>query len=105
MPSRKPMFGVKPSLEITLDGGAAGCLVKFGGDVVEQTRTALWTLEPLLMNETSITFDVSKIRSVDVAGLEAALNLMQFVHSSGVNFTIDAVPRASSDTLEMKKAL
>jgi len=96
------VFGANPSLEITLDGGAAGCHVKFGGDVVEQTRTALWTIEPLLMNETSVTFDVSQIRSVDVAGLEAALNLMQFVHSSGVNFTIGAEPGACSDTPEPK---
>ena len=97
------MAKVNPSLEITLDGGASECHVQFGGDVVEKTRSALWTLEPLLMNERNITFDVSQIRSVDVAGLEAALNLMQFVHSSGVNFRIDAGPSPNSDAVDTNK--
>ncbi len=77
-----------PRLDIELLGDVSGSQVRMTGDVVAQTSTALWGIEPILMNEARVTFDLSAVTSIDGAGLEAVLSLMDSVRSFGGSLVI-----------------
>jgi ABC-type transporter Mla MlaB component len=76
-----------PLLEIELMEIANGCLARLSGDLVAETRAGLWTIEPMLANEARVSLDVSGVTSIDGSGLEAALRLMNAVHTSGGTVT------------------
>jgi len=77
-----------PLLEIELMEIANGCLARLSGDLVSETRAALWSIEPMLANEARVALDVSGVTSIDGSGLEAALRLMHAVHIFGGTVTL-----------------
>jgi ABC-type transporter Mla MlaB component len=70
-------------LEIELVPQSTGCTARFFGDLVAGTCTALWGAESVLLHESHVTMDLSGITSMDSAGLEAALSLMDAVRHRG----------------------
>jgi ABC-type transporter Mla MlaB component len=76
-----------PFLEIELVEISNGCLARFSGDLVAETRAGLWSIEPMLANEVRVALDVSGVTSIDGSGLEAALRLMNAVHTFGGTVT------------------
>ena len=50
-----------PLLEIELMEIANGCLARLSGDLVSETRAALWSIEPMLANEARVALDVSGV--------------------------------------------
>jgi ABC-type transporter Mla MlaB component len=87
-------FGGNPQLDIEFVCLLTGTYVRMRGEVVVQTRTALWGAESLLVNEARVTFDFSAVTSIDSAGLETVLSLMDGVRSHGgtVVITCDGLP-------------
>ena len=77
-----------PSLDVELVCGVSGSQVCVRGDIVEQTRIALWGVESLLLNEPRVIFDFSAVTSIDGAGLEAVLALMDSVRAHGGSLEI-----------------
>jgi ABC-type transporter Mla MlaB component len=80
--------GADPKLDIELVGGVRGSHVRMSGDIVSGTRTAIWGIESLLMNEARVTFDLSDVTSMDGVGLEALLSLMDSVRVHGGSLVI-----------------
>jgi ABC-type transporter Mla MlaB component len=72
-----------PRLHIELVCLMSGSHVRMCGEVVVETVTVLWGIESLLLNETRVTFDFSAVTSIDSAGLEAVLDVMNSVRASG----------------------
>jgi anti-anti-sigma factor len=81
MRSRLP--AESPKLHIELVCLMNGSLVRMNGELVVQTLTALWGVESLLVNEARVTFDLLGVTSIDSAGLEAVLGLMDSVRGRG----------------------
>jgi ABC-type transporter Mla MlaB component len=77
----------RPFLEIELVEISKGCLARFSGDLVAETRAGLWSIEPMLVNEVRVALDVSGVTSIDGSGLEAALRLINTVHTFGGTVT------------------
>jgi len=93
---RKPSTTVDnepPLLEIELVEISNGCLARFSGDIVAGTRAGLWSIEPMLAIEVRVALDFSGVTSIDGSGLEAALRLINAIHTSGgtVTFGGDSV--------------
>jgi ABC-type transporter Mla MlaB component len=76
-----------PLLEIELMEISQGCLARLSGDLVAETRTGLWSIEPMLANEARVALDFSGVTSIDGSGLEAALGLMYAAHAFGGTVT------------------
>jgi ABC-type transporter Mla MlaB component len=101
----QPMPAADPKLEIELVGSASGSHVRISGDIVAETRIALWGVESLLVNEPRVTFDFSAVTSIDATGLETVLSLLASVRlrggeshhrlqaASGAGAEIGTVPR------------
>jgi hypothetical protein len=70
-------------LEVHLVSGPDGCLARFIGDLIEDTRSVVWGVEEILRNDVRVVLDLSGITSFDSYGLEAALGLMDAVRSFG----------------------
>jgi len=79
-----------PLLEIELAESPAGYVAQFRGDLVAETTGALWGIERLLLNEPRVSLDLSGVRSVDRAGLKAALRFVEALHAFGGRLTIGA---------------
>ncbi len=79
-----------PLLEVELAESPGGYLARFRGDPVAETMAVLWGIEPMLLNETRVSFDVSGVTSVDQAGLKAALKLVGALHTFGERLTFAA---------------
>lgn len=75
-------------LEVQLFSGLDGCVARFFGDLVGQTRMVLWEIGEILRNDASVVLDFSGVTSFDNLGLEAALGLVDTVRSSGGRVTI-----------------
>jgi hypothetical protein len=78
-----PAGDEEAQLEVELVSSSNGCIARFSGDLVEQTRAVLYGVESILMNDSRVVLDLSGIVSFDGAGLEAALNLMDAVRGFG----------------------
>jgi hypothetical protein len=70
-------------LEVRLVSGPDGCLARFTGDLIEETRIVVWGVEEILRHDVRVVLDLSGITSFDGDGLEAALELMDAVRSFG----------------------
>jgi hypothetical protein len=70
-------------LEVQLLSGPDGCLARFAGDLIEETRSVVWGVEEILRHDVKVVLDLSGITSFDGHGLEAALGLMDAVRSYG----------------------
>jgi anti-anti-sigma regulatory factor len=70
-------------LEVHLVSGPEGCVARFTGDLIEETRSVVWGVEEILRNDARVVLDLSGITSFDAHGLEAALALMDAVRSVG----------------------
>lgn len=79
-----------PLLQVELAESPRGYCARFTGDLVGETTGVLWGIEPLLLYENLVSLDLSGVRSVDQAGLKAALNLVEAVHAYGGRLTIGA---------------
>lgn len=79
-----------PRLEVELAESPGGYLARFRGDLVADTMAVLWGIEPILLNETRVSFDVSGVTSVDQAGLKAALKLVEALHTCGGHLSFAA---------------
>jgi ABC-type transporter Mla MlaB component len=77
-----------PLLEIELDQSAQGCITRFIGDLTAETLPALWSLEPILMNESRVSLGLSRITTIDSAGLEATLILISAINATEGYLTI-----------------
>jgi hypothetical protein len=86
-PSEEAADNERPFLEIELVEISKGCLARFSGDLVAETRTGLWSIEPTLANEVRVALDVSRVTSIYGSGLEAALRLINTVHTFGGTVT------------------
>jgi hypothetical protein len=75
-------------LEVQLISGPEGCLARFTGDLIEETRSVLWGVEEILLHDVRVVLDLSGISSFDSSGLEAALGLMDAVRSAGGSLKI-----------------
>ena len=75
-------------LEVQLFSGPDGCVARFFGDLVDQTRMVVREIEEILRHDARVTLDFSGVTSFDNLGLEAALGLMDTVRSSGGRVTI-----------------
>jgi hypothetical protein len=75
-------------LEVQLFSGPDGCVARFFGDLVDQTRMVVREIEEILRHDARVTLDFSGVTSFDNLGLEAALGLMDTVRSSGGRLTI-----------------
>jgi ABC-type transporter Mla MlaB component len=88
-PSEQAADTEGPFLEIELVEISKGCLARLSGDLVGETRAGLWSIEPMLANEVRVALDVSGVTSIDGSGLEAALRLINTVHTFGGTVTFD----------------
>ena len=79
-----------PLLQVELAESPRGYLARFTGDLVAETTGVLRGIEPILLNETRVSLDLSGVTSVDQAGLRAALNLVEVLHACGGRLTIGA---------------
>lgn len=79
-----------PLLQVELAESPRGYLARFRGDLVAETAGVLRGIEPILVNETRVSLDLSGVTSVDQVGLEAALNLVEALHAYGGRLTIGA---------------
>jgi hypothetical protein len=70
-------------LEVRLVSGPDGCLARFTGDLIEETRIVVWGVEEILRHDVRVVLDLSGITSFDGDGLKAALELMDAVRSFG----------------------
>jgi ABC-type transporter Mla MlaB component len=70
-------------LEVQLVSGPNGCLARFTGDLIEETRGVVWGVEQVLLHDARVVLDLSGITSFDSRGLEAALRLMDAVRTFG----------------------
>jgi anti-anti-sigma regulatory factor len=68
---------------VQLLSGPDGCLARFAGDLIEETRSVVWGVEEILRHDVKVVLDLSGITSFDGHGLEAALGLMDAVRSYG----------------------
>ena len=73
----------RPYLEVELEDGPKECLVHLRGDLLAETSGGLWSVESILVNEAAVVIDLSGVTSVDGAGLESVLILMNAVQASG----------------------
>jgi len=83
-----------PFLEIELIVRPYGCVARLTGDLIGETMAGLWGIESILINEVETAFDFSAVRTIDGAGLEAVLQLMNVVRSMGRRLSIGSVLRA-----------
>jgi hypothetical protein len=86
--SSRPDWLNFPLLEVELAESPSGFLARFRGDLVAETIGVLIGIEPILLNETRVSFDLSEIRSVDQAGLKAALKLVASLHALGARLIL-----------------
>jgi len=75
-------------LEVHLLSGPNGCLARFVGDLIGETRGAIWGVEEILLHDARVAMDLSGVTSFDCLGLEAALGLMDAVRLFGGVLTI-----------------
>jgi ABC-type transporter Mla MlaB component len=87
---REPESRDAPLLEVELAESPGGYLARFRGELVAETMAVLWGIEPILLNETRVSIDVSGVTSVDQAGLIAALKLVEALHAFGGSLTFAA---------------
>jgi ABC-type transporter Mla MlaB component len=80
--------GDVPLLQIELLESPSGCLARLSGDLVGETTAGLWSIEPMLTNEARVVLDLSGITTIDSAGLEATLRLMDAIRNFGGRLTI-----------------
>jgi anti-anti-sigma factor len=73
-----------PLLQIELlEDTSGGCVARMSGDLVGETAAALWSIEPMMANEARVVLDLSGVVSIDSAGLEATVRLMDAVREFG----------------------
>jgi|HubBroStandDraft_5_1064220.scaffolds.fasta_scaffold239779_3 ABC-type transporter Mla MlaB component len=78
-----------PCLQIELvEDTSGGCLARMSGHLVGETAGALWSIEPMMANETRVVLDLSGVVTIDGAGLEATIRLMDAIRSFGGSLTI-----------------
>jgi hypothetical protein len=70
-------------LRIELVESSDGYLARFVGEIIAETTGALRSIEPMLINEARVIFDFCGVTSVDGAGLQAAVKLMDAVYTFG----------------------
>jgi hypothetical protein len=75
-------------LQEELAEGPRGYLVRLRGDLVCQTAGVLWGIETVLPNGARVALDFLDVRSVDQAGMTAALSLVEAVHAFGGRVTL-----------------
>jgi anti-anti-sigma regulatory factor len=75
-------------LQIEMAESPQGCEVRLAGDLLGETTLGLLGVEPMLANEASVLLDVSGVTSVDGAGLEGLLRLVEAVHRGGGRLAI-----------------
>jgi ABC-type transporter Mla MlaB component len=75
-------------LEVQLYSGPDRCVVQFFGDLVDQTRMVVREIGEIVRNDARVVLDLSGVTSFDNLGLEAALELVDTVRSSGGRVTI-----------------
>ena len=93
-PSEQEADNQPPFLEIELVEIPKGCLARFSGDLVAETRAGLWSIEPMLANEVRVALDVSGVTSIDGSGLEVARRLISAVHTFGGTVTFGGEQRS-----------
>jgi ABC-type transporter Mla MlaB component len=73
-----------PLLEIELlEHPTGGCVARMSGNLVGGTAAALWSIEPMMANEVQVVLDLSGIVTIDSAGLEATVRLMDAIRGFG----------------------
>lgn len=78
-----------PLLEIELlEDTSGGCLARMSGHLVGETASALWSIEPMMANEARVVLDLSGVTTIDSAGLEATVRLMDAIRAFGGSLTI-----------------
>ena len=87
-PGRGPMENAIGRLEVRLFSGPDGCVARFFGDLVGQTRMVVREIEEILRHDARVVVDFSGVTSFDNLGLEAALGLLDTVRSFGGKVTI-----------------
>jgi ABC-type transporter Mla MlaB component len=84
------LVGESPKLEIELMDGPLGCTALLTGDLLAETQVGLWSVESILLNEATVSLDLSGVTTIDSVGLEAILTLISSVQSSGRAISIGA---------------
>jgi ABC-type transporter Mla MlaB component len=78
-----------PFLQIELlEGTCGGCLARMSGHLIGDTAAALWSIEPMMANEARVVLDLSGVVTIDSAGLEATVKLMDAIRAFGGTLTI-----------------
>lgn len=78
-----------PFLQIELlEGISGGCLARMSGHLIGDTAAALWSIEPMMANEARVVLDLSGVITIDSAGLEATVKLMDAIRAFGGTLTI-----------------
>ena len=95
-PSEQEADTERPFLEIELVEISKGCLARLSGDLVGETRAGLWSIEPMLAERSPCRHRCVGMTSIDGSGLEAALRLINTVHTFGGTVTFDG-ERCSRD--------
>ena len=73
-----------PLLRIELlEDTSGGCVARMSGDLVGETAAALGSIEPMMANEARVVLDLTGVVSIDSAGLEATVRLMDAVREFG----------------------
>jgi hypothetical protein len=58
-----------PLLQIELlEDTSGGCVARMTGHLVGDTAAALWSIEPMMANETRVVLDLSGVVTIDSAG-------------------------------------
>jgi ABC-type transporter Mla MlaB component len=78
-----------PVLQVELmEDTSGGCLARMSGHLVGETVAALWSIEPMMANEARVVLDLSGVVTIDSAGLEATVRLMDAIRAFGGRLTI-----------------
>ena len=74
----------RPLLQIELlEDTSGGCLARMSGHLVGEAAAVLGGMEPMMANEARVVLDLSGIVSIDSAGLEATVRLIDAVLGFG----------------------
>jgi hypothetical protein len=74
----------RPLLQIELlEDTSGGCVARVSGHLVGEAAAALGSIEPMMANEARVVLDLSGVVSIDNAGFEATVRLIDAVRGFG----------------------
>lgn len=89
-----------PLLQIELlEDTSGGCVARMTGHLVGDTAAALWSIGPMMSNETRVVLDLSGVVTIDSAGLEATARLMDAIRAFGGRLIIGSEDSSVDDAM------